>query len=228
MRKKRVNWNYQGDTGPEYWHKLCPDCAICGNGTSQSPVDISGAVKAGTGDIVFDYMQKPLFIRDNGFNIEFRSEDFGSVVLEDRTYFLDHFHFHSPSEHTFAGSALEMEVHLVHKDARENLAVVGVLFRQGKYNPLIQSLWDLVSRQEKDDSEQQLIVDVLKLLPEKKDYYYLEGSLTTPPCTEGVKWVVMKTTLEVSDAQIQWFLSLTGPNARPVQPLNGRAIYEYQ
>lgn len=228
MSKNKMKWSYEGDTGPEYWHKLCPGCAPCGNGKSQSPVDISETVKSGKGNLVFENKAIPFAKYDNGHNIEFRPVGGLSINLDGNTFFLDHFHFHSPSEHTRDGNSFDMELHLVHKDALENIAVVGVLFRRGKHNPVIQSLWNLVSNQESTDGPKLLGLDMMKLLPANKSYYFLEGSLTTPPCSEGVKWVAMITPLEVSDAQVEFFLSLTGPNARPVQPLNGRTIYEFE
>jgi carbonic anhydrase len=224
-----MKWSYEGGSGPDHWAKLCPGFAPCAEGKNQSPVDISEPVKAGPGNIVFGYKKAPITIHDNGFNVLFETPGCGWMKVGGGTFFPDHFHFHCPGEHTFDGNSHDLELHLVHKDAQDNLAVVGVLFRRGTHNRVIQLLWDAVSTGgNREQTSGNVILDVSELLPGTGSYYYFHGSLTTPPCTEGVKWFVMKTALEVSDAQVQWFLSLNGPNARPVQPLNGRTVYEYK
>jgi carbonic anhydrase len=221
------DWSYKGKTGPEHWGHLSPGYVLCDTGKSQSPIDISKTVTADLGAIGFDYKKTPLRIVNRGHDVKVNYSGNSLIKVGGKTYKLAQFHFHSPSENTCDGNPYDMEMHLVHQDTQDNLAVVGVFFRKGKENPVIQLLWDNIPTEvNKEKALENISVNASDLLPADRGYYHFDGSLTTPPCDEGVKWYVLKTPLEVSEAQVERFLSLIGPNARPVQPLNGRKVYE--
>ncbi|MCP5050201.1 MAG: carbonic anhydrase family protein [bacterium] len=222
-----VTWSYNGETGPQHWGNLKPEYAMCKDGKSQSPIDISTTVAADLGDIQFNYQDTGLKIINNGHTIQVEYQEDSSIKIKDKTYKLKQFHFHSPSENTRNGNAYDMEMHLVHEDSEGQLAVVGVFMTQGNEHPHIKILWDNMPREAVEERElPEVLVNAAKLLPENGSYFHFDGSLTTPPCTEGVKWYVLKTPIEVSEEQVKLFLSVIGPSARPVQPLHGRTVLE--
>jgi carbonic anhydrase len=226
-RSKKVQWTYKGKTGPEHWGHLSPDYALCRTGKSQSPIDITKTTSANLGAISFNYKKSPLKILNKGYTIEVNYTGGSAIIVAGKTFKLVQFHFHSPGENTRNGNAYDMEMHLVHEDNKDQLAVIGVFMRRGNQNPVIQTLWDNIPEEiNRENTVGGISINALELLPENRSYFHFDGSLTTPPCHEEVKWYVLKTPVEVSDAQVKQFLSVIGPNARPVQPLNGRTIYE--
>jgi methyl-accepting chemotaxis protein len=221
------HWGYKGTEGPQHWGDLSPDNILCKTGRSQSPIDISRIVSADLGSIEFDYRSTPLKILNNGHTIQVNYAVDSFIRVGGKTFKLLQFHFHSPSENIRNGSPYDMEMHLVHKNAQGQLAVVGVFLVAGKHNSYIETLWDKMPTViGQEFTHPGIRIDAAKLLPGSGTYYYFSGSLTTPPCSEGVKWLVLKTPVEVSDAQVKMFLSIVGANARPVQPLNGRSVIE--
>ncbi len=220
-------WGYEGSSGPAHWGDLSPGYATCKVGMIQSPVDISHTVKANLGSHEFDYRDSPLRIINNGHTIQVNINSESSMRINGKTYNVLQFHFHSPSENTKDGHPFGMEVHLVHKNDAGELAVVGVFMKQGMENPFIATLWknlpDSINHEKIVASVQ---VNPAELLPANGSYYHFSGSLTTPPCSEGVQWYVMKSPIEVSAEQIQKFVSLVGHNARPVQALHDRSVIE--
>ena len=222
-----VHWAYEGQQGPENWGHLSAEYAVCGLGAGQSPIDIDHAVSADLGPIEFDYKASPLRMVNNGHTIQVNLDTDSYIRIGGKVYKLLQFHFHSPSENTHQGSPAAMEVHLVHKNDQGQLAVVGVFMEKGRENPFIASLWaNLPSRVNEEKTVRNLSIDPAELLPANGSYYHFTGSLTTPPCTDGVMWYVMKAPIEVSGAQVQKFVGLLGHNARPTQPLNGRNVAE--
>jgi carbonic anhydrase len=190
-------------------------------------VDIRDAKKSGLPPIQFDYKPSPLKIINNGHSIQINYAPGSFITVGDKRYELRQFHFHHPSEEYINGKSYDMVVHLVHSDSQGHLAVVAVLVKKGSANPMIQKLWDDLPRAEgKEQEPPNAEVNAAGLLPEPLGYYTFDGSLTTPPCTEGVTWYVLKTPLEVSAGQIETFAKLYPHNARPIQPSNGRAIAE--
>jgi carbonic anhydrase len=220
-----AHWGYEGEIGPAHWGDLSPEYSACKEGKMQSPVDITGAVKADLDDIEFNYNDVPLMIINNGHAIQVNYAGDSSIEVNGKEYKLLQFHFHGPSENTVNGKPYDMEAHLVHKSSDGELAVVAVFMKKGKKNDFIQTLWKYMPEEEgKERSVRSVKINASQLLPADKTYYSFTGSLTTPPCSEGVKWMVMKTPIEVSAKQIAKFSSIFEMNARPVQPLNGRII----
>lgn len=221
---EKVQWSYEGETGPEHWGDLSPEYHLCRDGTQQSGINIEDVTdKSKVGNIKFRYKDTPLRILNNGHTIQVNYERGSTITVNGETFELLQFHFHTPSEHTKNGTAYPLEGHLVHINSNGQLAVVGVFMKEGEHNSFIQAIWDYMPPTEGEITVP-LDINAADMLPRKKGYYYYPGSLTTPPCSEGVKWHVMKQPIEISSAQIQQFRSLYPLNARPVQPLNGRVI----
>jgi len=223
-----THWSYSGAEGPSQWGSLSSEYATCKTGMSQSPIDISKTSTADLGDIEFDYSDTPLKILNNGHAIQVNYTSDSYIRVNGKVYKLLQFHFHSPSEDTVNGKHYAMQVHFVHKSDDGQLAVVGVLLKKGQHNQLIQSLWDNISPEVGHETVNDHVqVNGAELLPSNGTYYHFSGSLTTPPCSEGVQWYVMKNPIEVSSDQVTKFLSVMGQQtARPVQPLHGRAVIE--
>jgi len=220
-------WSYEGEAGPQHWGDLKPDYKICKFGQRQSPIDIRDAKKTGLPPIQFDYRPSPLKIINNGHSIEIDYAPGSFITVGDKRYELRQFHFHHPSEEHINGKPFDMVVHLVHSDSEGHLAVVAVLVKKGSANPVIQKLWDDLPQAEGQEQEPPDVeVNAASLLPQPLGYYTFDGSLTTPPCSEGVTWYVLKAPQEISAGQIETFTKLYPHNARPIQPSNGRAIAE--
>jgi len=224
---KPAHWSYDGATGPQRWSSLEQDFATCKLGHNQSPIDIRKTSKEKLPALEFAYQPSPLKILDNGHTIQVNYAAGSSVTIDGKRYDLLQFHFHKPSEEKINGRSYPMVAHLVHKNDEGKLAVVAVLFRKGAENPLVQALWDALP-QEKGQAQDVagVSIDIGKLLPASQGYYNFAGSLTTPPCSEEVNWFVLKSPVEMSDAQLKRFAAVYKHNARPTQPLNGRTIRE--
>jgi carbonic anhydrase len=219
-----VHWTYEGDEGPQHWGHISRDYAVCLEGKSQSPVDITGASEEPLGDIAFGYAPMKLNAVNNGHTVQVNYDAGSSIRVDGADYQLVQFHFHAPSEHKVAGMGFGMELHLVHRNARGELAVVGVLLAEGRENPAYAAIFDGLPRHADDTVESNDTVNASELLPSSRAYYRYQGSLTTPPCSEGVTWLVLKEPVELSKAQIEAFRSVMDGNSRPVQPLNGRRL----
>ena len=221
------HWSYSGATGAEKWGTLDNEFASCGIGQRQSPIDIRHTVKADLPPIQFAYKPIPLSIVDNGHSIKVDTPGAGGIVVDGERYELVQFHFHKPSEEKIYGKAYDMVVHLVHQSKDGKLAVVGVLMEAGKEQKLIRTLWThLPLEQNKAVVRDDVKIDPTQLIPPKPGYYTFLGSLTTPPCSEGVLWMVMKTPIQVSKEQLASFNTVYKNNVRPIQPTNGRVIKE--
>lgn len=224
-RAEGGHWTYKDHGGPSEWGSLSADFATCKTGKLQSPIDIRGAKAADLPAIRFDYKPSALKIIDNGHTIQVNYAPGSSIDVGGARYELVQFHFHRPSEEKIDGKSFPMVAHLVHKNSAGKLAVVAVLLDKGGASETIDSLWKNIPREkEKETAVANTTLDVTKLLPENRDYYTFQGSLTTPPCGEGVTWLVLKSPLKIADAQIAAFGKIYPLNARPVQPLNGRTI----
>ena len=218
-------WGYSGSEGPAHWGELTPEFAACKTGHRQSPVNIVGAQSADLPAIQFEYKPSALHIINNGHTIEINYAPGSFIRVGDKRYELKQFHFHHPSEETIKGKRFPMELHLVHSDADGNLAVVSVLLEEGSANPLVETLWGLAPKTagpEKDDDNLQ--INVADLLPANRSYFTFAGSLTTPPCTEGVSWFVLKTPVTISKKQVATFAEIYPYDERPTQSLNGRTV----
>jgi carbonic anhydrase len=220
-------WSYQGATGPSHWASENPEYAACGVGKRQSPINIVAAQKTPLPSIQFNYSPSPLTIIDNGHTIEVSYAPGSFIVIDGQRYDLVQFHFHRPSEEHVDGRGYSMVAHLVHKNQKGEVAVVAVLLREGKTNAFLDSVWaHIPSDKGHEHAVAGATVNIAELLPAKQGYYTFEGSLTTPPCTEHVKWLVLKSPVELSAAQIGVFAKRYPNNARPLQALNDRVIRE--
>ncbi len=221
------HWTYKGDTGPSHWGAMDKENASCAMGKVQSPIDIrsSSARGADLPAIAFDYRASPLRIIDNGHTVQVNYAAGSSITVDGMRYELVQFHFHKQSEERIDGKAFDMVAHLVHKDAQGHLAVVAVPLARGKENAMIETLWKNLPKEKEHEAKLDAVsINVADLLPSKRAYYTFEGSLTTPPCSEGVRWFVLKQPTSISGAEIAAFGKLYPMNARPVQALNGREI----
>lgn len=222
-----VHWGYEGEAGPQNWARLKPEYALCGAGTRQSPIDIREGLRVDLDPIRFDY--KPTYFRivDNGHTIQVTVGEGLTLTVMGRTYELQQFHFHRPAEERIDGQRFDMVVHLVHKDYDGRLAVLAILLDRGEAHPLIQTLWNNLPLEKNEPyTPQNVTINPADLLPEQKAYYTYMGSLTTPPCSEGVLWMVMKQPATLSAEQIGVFSRFYRNNARPVQSISGRTIKE--
>jgi carbonic anhydrase len=221
------SWSYAGATGPSSWGKVSPEYATCGVGKRQSPIDIESAQAARLPAIQFNYTPSPLMIVDNGHTIQVNYAPGSFIIINSQRYELVQFHFHRPSEEHVHGRGYPMVAHLVHKNAKGELAVVAVLLREGKPNSLMSTLWaHIPSEKGHVETVAGEPINVAALLPDKTGYYTFDGSLTTPPCSERVSWFVLKTPTDLSGEQVAAFAERYANNARPVQPINGRMISE--
>lgn len=220
------HWGYEGETGPQNWAKLSPEYVTCGSGTRQSPIDIRSGIKVELDPIRFDYKPSYFRIIDNGHTIQASVGAGLKMSVMGRSYELQQIHFHRPSEERIDGRAYDMVAHLVHKDLDGRIAVVAVLIERGSAHPLIQTLWNNLPLEKNDSYAPSTAINPADLLPSDSAYYTYMGSLTTPPCTEGVLWMVMKQPVQLSDEQIAVFSRFYRNNARPVQPVSGRTIKE--
>jgi len=219
------HWTYTGHAGPKEWGSMDAAFASCQLGQLQSPIDIRGAKPADLPAIKFDYKPSPLKIIDNGHTIQVNYAPGSSIDVGGARYELVQFHFHHPSEEKIDGKAHSMVAHLVHKNAEGKLAVVAVLLDPGGASELIDTVWKNIPHEKgKEATVANASIDVTKLLPDKRDYYTFQGSLTTPPCSEGVTWFVLKAPVKIAQAEVAAFAKIYPHNARPVQPLNGRTV----
>ena len=226
VQHAHIHWGYEGAGAPENWSKLDPQNKACAIGERQSPIDIKDGIKVDLEPIKFNYQPSTFRIVDNGHTVQVQVGE-GSISLTGKSYELVQFHFHRPSEEKINGQRFDMVVHLVHKADDGQLAVVAVLLERGNENPFIQTLWNYMPLEKKMPvSPPNAIVDLNTLLPTSRNYYTYMGSLTTPPCSEGVLWLVMKQPVQVSPEQINIFSRLYRNNARPIQPSSGRLIKE--
>jgi carbonic anhydrase len=220
------HWSYQGDTGPAAWGSLDEAFASCDIGLSQSPIDITAAVAQDLVDIQFNYQPSSLNIVNNGHTIQVNYDPGSYIMLNNVQYNLLQFHFHTPSEHTIDGAFSDLEIHLVHANADGGLAVVGAMMKAGAENATLQAVWNRAPATEGPEEKYDQSINVEDLLPAGRLTYRYSGSLTTPPCSEGVNWNVLTDSVEVSADQVAAFQSLFSANNRPVQPLNDREIAE--
>lgn len=219
------HWGYSGEGAPQNWGKLEPEFATCASGKSQSPIDLGGSKKADLKPLGLDYKKGTSEILNNGHTVEVEYQPGSSLTVDGHSFELKQFHFHAPSENTFSGKHFPLEGHLVHADKDGHLAVVAVMFSEGPANVLLTSLWKTMPAKAGDKKAVTETHSALEMLPADRGYYRFTGSLTTPPCSEDVLWLVIKKPVTASKAQIDAFAKTIGsPNNRPVQPLNGRQV----
>ncbi|MCC7405122.1 MAG: carbonic anhydrase family protein [Bdellovibrionales bacterium] len=217
-------WSYEGVFGPAMWGDLDAEYASCKTGDMQSPVDLKWSKPAQGRKLDFKLQPSRLRLVDNGHTIQANIDSGSQLSIGGEVYDLVQIHFHSPSEHTLSGKQFPMELHMVHKSPSGKLAVVGRMMKVGaKENPLIGKLWANLPKDKSSEVEVAgTTLEVAEFLPKSLTYYNYAGSLTTPPCTQGVDWNVLNTPLEISKAQLEAFKAIYPNNSRPVQALNGR------
>ena len=219
--KHVAHWDYEGEMGPENWGKEFP---TCGKGKSQSPLNIKGPFEKVRFNIVPDYKPGPLKILNNGHTIQVNVTPGSKIRIDGKAYDLLQFHFHRPSEEHINGKPSAMVIHYVHKNDSGELAVLGVLLQEGNENPGIKTLWSHApSKEGPEVAPDNVAFNPANLLPREMEFYHYDGSLTTPPCTEKVKFYILKTQVNIGKEQITQFPFKM--NARPVQPLNERKIF---
>jgi carbonic anhydrase len=221
-KPEHIHWEYEH---PDWEHEGFGDCA----GTVQTPINVVTAltVKAQLGDIVFDYTPFPMKILDNGHTIQVIGDGKSKITLNGASFTFKQFHFHHKSEHTINGATSDMEVHFVHvDDATGNITVLGMMLEAGAANDLVSKVWANIPATKEEVVTTNVILDLNDLLPQDKKYYTYTGSLTTPPCTQGLQWILFKEPVEISEGQINAFETLYENNARPIQPLNNRLVLE--
>lgn len=220
------HWEYSGEAGPENWAKLSPEYGACA-GKNQSPINLSGLIDVKLKPIAFSYKAGTTEILNNGHTVQVNAAEGSSITVDGIQFDLKQFHFHAPSENLINGKSYPLEAHLVHADKDGNLAVVAVMFNAGTASAALEKAWAQMPKNSGDKVDLSAKLSPLDLLPKNRDYYRFNGSLTTPPCSEGVRWLVMKHPASASKEQIETFAHVMHhPNNRPVQAVNARPVLE--
>jgi carbonic anhydrase len=219
-----AHWGYSGEHGPAEWGGMEPGFSACKLGKEQSPIDIRNATVGKLPSLDFHYTPSSAEVVNNGHTVQVNLTDGGTLNLDGVPYKLVQFHFHTPSEEKVDGKAFSMVVHMVHQNAEGKLAVVAVLLKEGKANVALGPVFEKMPQTEGKKLALDTKFSPTDILPVERGYFKFMGSLTTPPCSEGVRWQVLKQPVEVSKEQVSAFRKLYPMNARPVQPLNDRKI----
>ena len=220
------HWGYSGAAGPENWAGLSPAYGAC-DGKNQSPIDSAGFTEVELEPIGFAYQVGGREVPNNGHRVQVSYAAGSSIAVDGRTFALEQLHFHAPSENQIEGRSFPLEGHLVHADADGNLAVVAVMFTEWAANQALRRIWAEMPQQAGEMRRLANPVAAADLLPADRDHYRFNGSLTTPPCTEGVRWLVMKRPVSASAEQMEKFARTLGrPNNRPIQPTNARLVLQ--
>ncbi len=220
------HWGYEGEEDTAHWGMLSPAYRACESGSHQSPINIvmpSHAV--GQERLAFHYQFAVVHTMDNGHTIQVMIPPGSEFHLNGRAYRLEQFHFHEPSEHHLDGRTYPMEIHLVHRDAKQHIVVVAVLVAAGPTHGSLAKLWDMFPTRTGEQGADHRF-NPQDLLPTNLHHFSYHGSLTTPPCTEGVQWIVLRDSIAMSANQIEQFATVIGNNARPAQPLHDRKVLE--
>lgn len=220
----QLAWSYEGDAGPEHWGRLRPEFSRCGTGNRQSPIDIRDGISVQLDPVQFDYKSSAFGVVDNGRTVQVNVAPGNAIEVMGRKFELVSFDFQRPSEERINGRQFDMGVHLVHKDAAGRMAVVAVLLDRGQEQAVIQSVWNNLPLEKNEELRARSGLNPAELLPADRRYFTYMGSMTTPPCKEGVLWMVMKNPVGISTEQLDVFARLYRMNARPVQSVGGRLI----
>ena len=218
------SWSYEGDTGPANWGTLTEAFATCETGQEQSPVDLTALSTSDLPDLTFQYGPAPLSVTNKGYTVQVDFEAGSTLTVGEDQYTLLQFHLHTPSEHTMEGRSFPADMHLVHADSAGNLAVVGVFFEEGAANEAYTPFLENLPAQTGEKITTEMMINAADLLPTDLTYVRYDGSLTTPPCTEGVRWHVLTEPVALSAAQIEALTALIPNTNRPVQALNEREL----
>jgi carbonic anhydrase len=216
------HWAYEGEAAN--WGELTPAFKVCQLGLEQSPIDLADAVAAEPGGLDIAYQSMKLRIINNGHTIQINAAPGSACMIGGTSYELQQFHFHHPSEHLLSGKPFDLECHFVHRSAAGDLAVIGVFVRPGETNRALEPIWSAMPRQEGPERDAGTAVDPGTLMPAERGFYRYMGSLTTPPCTQGIVWTLFQQSIEASPEQIRQFATLYADNARPTQSHNRRFL----
>lgn len=220
-----AKWTYTGETGPEQWGTTRTEFATCQTGVLQSPINLTDASAADLPDLTINYNASPVELENKGHTLQVDYPEGGSITVDGAEYKLLQFHFHTPAEHQLQGKKFPAELHLVHQGPDDALAVIGVMIERGQENRVLAPLWNELPATPGEEREVESVrINAADLLPSNHRRYRYSGSLTTPPCTEGVKWLVLEQTIQMSAEQIQALQSIIGATNRPVQPLGNREL----
>lgn len=220
-----THWGYSGAEGPEHWGKLDPKFSACTEGKNQSPINLTGFIESDLNTVGIHYEAGGKEIINNGHSIQVNYTPGSKISVDGHEFELKQYHFHAPSENHINGKSFPLEAHLVHVDEAGNLAVIAVMFVEGKANQSIANAWSHMPGKAGDKRNLSSGVSAEGILPPNRDYYRFNGSLTTPPCSEGVWWLVMKESMTASKEQIEKFVQVMGhPNNRPIQAVNARPV----
>ncbi len=232
-----AHWGYETDNGPNKWGTMDPDWILCAEGLSQSPIDLNESMETDLPEIKLVLLndkevdvlnQKGVISElDNGHTIQINAKTSEKMTVAEKSYSLIQFHFHEPSEHTVNGKHYPMEMHFVHQAEDGALAVVGVFIEEGSHNLGIETLWKHLGNEVGVAEQTKIPSDFSKAIitGDAHGIFHYDGSLTTPPCSEGVKWYIRKTPTQLSREQIDTFTKIYDHNNRPVQPINDRKLY---
>jgi carbonic anhydrase len=221
-----AHWDYAGAGGPQAWSSLKPEFAACSSGQRQSPIDIRGGLSVDLEPVRFEYQASRFAVVDNGHTVQVNLAQGNAIEVGGKRFELLQFHFHRPSEERIDGRQFEMSLHLVHKNSEGQLAVVGLLFDKGQANAVMQQVWNNLPLEKNEEMQAASAMELADLLPNDRRYFTYMGSLTTPPCSEGVKWIVMRQPVTLTKDQIDIFARMYPMNARPIQSIAGRRIMQ--
>lgn len=220
-----ADWSYMGDNGPETWGGLSSDFRTCGRGRRQSPIDLSGTMRSKSVPIALAYRPSPVEIANTGHTIQLRFKDGGGVVLDSVRYDLQQVHFHTPSEHAVSGKRSAMEAHFVHKNPKGEFLVIAVMLELGAADPIMGPIWAALPPTPGDPRPiENSLLNPRDMMPQIESFYTYSGSLTTPPCREGVTWMVFDQPMTIAPEQSDAYTKLIGLSARPLQDRNHRDI----
>ncbi len=228
VEKKEKHWSYKGAHGPSHWGDINPEFGMCKTGQSQSPVNLVWTKPVPNGTLLLSYKPTHYSIIDNGHTIQVDFPAGLSSNIRGDRYELLQLHFHATSEHTISGKSFPAEIHFVHKNDKGQLAVIGVMVKEGEKNKFVDQLWGKIpSKKGQKLLDQMNPFNPADLMPKTKTYYNYTGSLTTPPCSEGVNWNVLNTPITMSQIQLAFFNTYYTKTNRPIQKLNARKTTNY-
>ncbi|MCI5150471.1 MAG: carbonic anhydrase [Candidatus Electrothrix sp. MAN1_4] len=220
-------WGYTGESAPEHWGALNPSYALCANGANQSPIDLTDFTDAELEPIQFNYTGLVTEVAHTHHTIQAKYTAGSTIKVNDKIFALKQINFHAPSEHLINGGQVPIEAQFIHADTEGSIAIIAVMYTPGNEHAELKKIWQQMPAEAGKKTGMASQVRAERLMPENKEYYHVNGSLTTPPCTEGVLWLVMKNPVPVSEAQIKQLVeTLKHPNNRPVQPVNARLVLQ--
>lgn len=218
VQHKDHDWDYKGDHDPTHWAELDPEFIKCAEGEHQSPIDIETyKTNEVSARLEFYYKASSVELINNGHTVQAIPDKDNYIIALGKSYHMRQIHFHDPSEHHLDGVIYPMEIHMVHTDSSGGLAVVALLVKEGPSNSVLGAIWSGLPHDIDEHSRPDGKLDMLKLIPDMQDIYHYQGSLTTPPCTEGVEWFVIGNPIRMSKEQISEFKKLHPGNSRPIQ-----------